>query len=81
MSGKCKMLGLVMLLGLGVTVHAWAVGYERLEVDATKTRTNVVSSNGPAASIAEKCPALLDEVAGVITDLLSQFGIINKKAP
>jgi hypothetical protein len=81
MSEKCKMFGLVMLLGLGITVQAWAVGYERLEVDATKTGTTVVSSNGPAATIVEKGPALLDEVAGVITDLLGQFGIINKKAP
>jgi hypothetical protein len=81
MSGKLKMFGLVMLLGLGITVHAWAVGYERLEVDSNKTRTTAVSSNGPAATVLEKGPALLDEVAVVITDLLSQLGIINKKAP
>ncbi len=29
----------------------------------------------------KKCPALLDETAAVVKDILSQFGLVNKKTP
>jgi hypothetical protein len=77
-----KVIVLTAILGILVTTTGWAVGYERLEVPqnpkVTKTVITHTTSNG---SFLQKCPALLDDTAAVIKDILSQFGLLDKKTP
>jgi hypothetical protein len=82
MTGGMKVIVLSLMLGLVGATGAWAVGYERIEVPQAKKQAKLVVVGAPAnGSFMKKCPALLDETATVVKDILSQFGLVNKKTP
>lgn len=82
MTGRIKVIVLSLVLGLMGASGAWAVGYERLETPQPRKQVKSVAIGAPAnGSFAKKCPALLDETASVVKDILSQFGLVNKKTP
>jgi len=80
--GRLRIGIIISILGIFVAMNAWAVGYERIEVpEAGKQPQTTVMETASNGSFVQKCPVLLDETAAFVTDLLSQFGLINKKAP
>ena len=79
--GRLKVIVLFSILGIFGTTGAWAVGYERLEVSRDGKKPKTVVTEAVGNGFMQKCPALLDETASVIKDILSQFGLINKKTP
>ncbi|MBI5250629.1 MAG: hypothetical protein HY912_14155 [Desulfomonile tiedjei] len=77
-----RLIVLISILSVAGTTSSWAVGYERLEIPQNQKQTKTVVTEAKAnGSFMQKCPALLDETAGVVRDILSQFGLINKKTP
>jgi len=70
----------VLLIGAG---HAMAVGYESYDTTAerhAKANVHPKTEKGlceaiKRASFAEKYPAVIDEVASTVRDILSQFGL------
>jgi hypothetical protein len=82
MTGRINVIVLSLILGLVGATGAWAVGYERLETPQPKKQAKSVGIEAPSnGSFMKKCPALLDETAAVVKDILSQFGLIDKKTP
>jgi hypothetical protein len=77
---------LVVFLGTGI---AQAVGYERSYPEngvAAKTAVKLESPPGivtalKEASMVGKIPSFVEDVATFVKDILSQFGILDKKAP
>jgi len=77
---------IVVFLGTG---SARAVGYERYNANGTcRTESPRKSKSFKSfqkalqeASFLEKYPAFIDQAAFFVRDILSQFGLVNKKAP
>lgn len=79
--GRLKVIVMLSILGLLGATNAWSVGYERVTVPLDNAHTKPVVKEASAnGSFMQKCPALLDGTAAVIKDILSQFGLIEKKA-
>lgn len=79
----------VAILALAVAVilvqphGASAVGYERYEVsNGHVSRSGVPPKSGALkkATFWEKCPAVLDDVAFFVRDVLSQFGLAEHRS-
>jgi hypothetical protein len=85
MSFLRKIVGLALILTFSCAGMAFSVGYERYDaIDSTassKKGTRTVSYESETASFLKKCPALLDEVAFFVRDMLSQFGLANSRKP
>jgi hypothetical protein len=79
--GRLKAIVLFSILGIFGATGAWAVGYERLEVSREGNQPKTVVTEAAGNGFMQKYPALLDETASVIRDILSQFGLINTKTP
>jgi len=80
--GGLRVLVLVAIFVAFITTSALAVGYERLEVPVNSPQSKTVVTQTTAnGSVFQKCPALLDETASLVKDILSQFGLIDKKTP
>lgn len=77
---------LAVVIGAG---SAWAVGYERQRVRQApfpKKVTKVHSSVEPRgiareATLGQRVPAALDHAALTVRNLMSQFGLLDRKAP
>jgi hypothetical protein len=78
-----KVITIGLLIVLMATGGAFAVGYERYNAEAPSDARIKGKANGShdfceavkKASFVEKAPAVLDEVAAFIKDLLAQFGL------
>lgn len=81
-----RIVGIALIMVLVVTGGAFAVGYERYD-DASVSRVRpkkgmqTISYHQESSSFLKKCPAVLDEVAFFVRDILSQFGLANSKKP
>ena len=82
-------LGLVLAITFFSYGSASAVGYEKRY---TTPSPNAASAKARSyhrslvdkleeASLVEKCPALIEGFAEAVRDILSQFGITDKRAP
>ncbi len=77
-----KVIAIGVLIVLVATGGALAVGYERYNAEGLSEAQIKGKANGnqdfcaavKKASFMEKAPAVLDEVAAFIKDLLAQFG-------
>lgn len=83
-----KVIAIGVLIVLVATGGALAVGYERYNAEAPSDARIKAKANGShdfcaavkKASFVEKAPAVLDEVAAFIKDLLAQFGLTENRA-
>jgi hypothetical protein len=81
-----RMVGIALIVVIAGAGSVSAVGYERYD-SATVSRTppkkgmQTVSYQQEGSSFFKKCPAVLDEVAFFVRDILSQFGLANSKKP
>jgi hypothetical protein len=81
-----SILTLAIFIGAG---SALAVGYERLQApDKVITKDHTSAPMTPTlwgaakeATMVEKIPAALDQAAALVKDILSQFGVGDKKLP
>lgn len=85
MSLSKRVLGIALILVFAFTGSAFSVGYERHDtpVSASSSRKGMqaVTYEAETESFLRKFPALLDEVAFLVRDLLSQFGLTNSRKP
>ena len=87
-SGKRIVAGVILIFLLGTGIAA-AVGYERYSLNGPPKTGKIVKSRGCVdledslrkATFIDKYPALLDQTSALVKDILSQFGIVQKKAP
>ncbi len=84
-----KALALALVALFAASGSAIAVGYERYTVDGTPKRVTPAKAkscttlNGALAeaTFLKKYPHWIDEAAFFVKDILSQFGIVDKKGP
>jgi hypothetical protein len=84
-----KALALAVIAIFAASGSALAVGYERYTVNGTPKRVTPAKGkrcttlNGALAeaTFLKKYPGWIDGAAFFVKDILSQFGIVNKKAP
>jgi hypothetical protein len=83
-----KVVAIGILIVLVAAGGVLAVGYERYnaegqsdgQIKANATASQDVFTAVKQATFAEKVPAVLDEVAAFIKDLLAQFGLSENRA-
>jgi len=82
-----RIVSLVLIVLLVGPVNALAVGYERyppagsVEAQVKAQETCDWWGSLKQGLLVDKYPGLIDEAAGAVKDLLSQFGILDKKTP
>jgi len=82
MAFRAALFTLALLFVLATSHSVYAVGYERYEVNGaqvTQSQTKSDASEGlchtlKQATFLEKVPAVLDQVAFFVRDVLGQFG-------
>jgi len=82
-----KIVAIGLMIVLVATGGALAVGYDRYDAEAPSN--GQIKANGAAqpdfcsalkkATFVEKAPAILDEAAAFIKDILAQFGLTGNK--
>jgi hypothetical protein len=83
-----KVVAIGVLIVLVAAGGALAVGFERYSAEASSDTQIKANGNGRSdfcvavkkATFLEKVPAVLDEAADVIKDVLAQFGLAQNKA-
>jgi hypothetical protein len=83
---SAKVVAMSLLIVLVAVGGALAVGYERYNADgksegqvkASATARPDLCAAVKQATFVEKAPAVLDEVAAFIKDVLAQFGLENR---
>jgi hypothetical protein len=87
MRTRARILSAVLMMLLIVPISALAVGYERYRpAGSAESQVMAQEARGAWESLkkgmfVEKYPGLLDDAASAVKDLLSQFGVLDKKAP
>ena len=84
-----QVIGIALIVFLLTTTAALAVGYERRQVNGPSDVTSTEKAKTPQsvvnavreASFIDKFPACLDSVAGIVKDLLGQFGLVQSNTP
>jgi hypothetical protein len=84
-----KALVLAVMAAFAASGSAFAVGYERYTVDGTPKRITHSSAKScksldralAEATFLKKYPGWIDEASFFVKDVLSQFGIVDKKGP
>jgi hypothetical protein len=75
---------------LAITGMAMAVGLKRIDLNGDQLNSQVVASVQSAKvvqsqsdfySLVERCPLILEDTLEMVKDLLSQFGIVDRKEP
>ncbi len=79
-----RIIGIALIMVFTGIGSAFSVGYERYDAAAVsrvspKKGMQTVSYQQENSSFLKKCPAMLDEVAFFVRDVLSQFGLTNSK--
>ncbi len=82
-----KVIAIGIVIVLASTGGALAVGYERYNAEAPSNGHVTTKANGSTdfctavkkASFVEKAPAVLDQVAAFIKDVLAQLGLSENK--
>ncbi|HMK34987.1 MAG TPA: hypothetical protein VK463_07975 [Desulfomonilaceae bacterium] len=86
MSFYNKISGIMLIIVFCLTNSAFSVGYERYDLAENsgakrKTIVQTVDYDQERSSFFKKCPAVLDEIAFFVRDLLSQFGLTQSGKP
>ena len=84
-----KALALAVIAIFAAYGSALGVGYERYTVDGTPKRVTPAKAKGctsldgalAEATFLKKYPGWIDGAAFFVKDILSQFGVVDKKAP
>jgi len=86
MSFSKRIVGIALILIFSCAGNAFSVGYERYDApegpaSSSKNGMKVVNYRPENSSFLKKCPAVLDDVAFFVRDVLSQFGLTNSRKP
>ena len=82
-----RIVSVVLIVFLMGPINALAVGYEQYrptgspEAQAKAQETRGWWGALKQGLFVEKYPGLIDEAASAVKDLLSQFGVVDKKTP
>jgi len=87
MTFRVAIFTLALLFILTASHSVYAVGYERYEVNGAQETQSKAKSDGAEglaqavkqATFVEKVPAVLDQVAFFVRDVLAQFGLKTDK--
>ncbi|MBI4964790.1 MAG: hypothetical protein HY913_16055 [Desulfomonile tiedjei] len=79
-----KIVCVVLFVLLMGPINALAAGYERYRPGGSDSQVSAQDASGVWGSVkkglfVEKYPVILDEAALAVKDLLSQFGVVDKK--
>ena len=82
-------LVMILIVVFAAAGGAWAVGYERYPVHPSAKRVSQKKAKNctslekalSEATFWDKYPQWLDQAAFAVKDVLSQFGIVDKKTP